>query len=139
MKKIIVVFAILALGMTACATSTTSSAGTKVNVAGGSYTNVTSAQLKTMLAQKDFYFVNVHIPYEGEIEKTDAFIPYDKIGENLSNLPADKNAKIFLYCRSGNMSTIASEELVKRGYTNLWHLPGGMIDWERAGFTLIRK
>ena len=48
------------------------------------YTDITSDQLKTMLQNKDFYFVNVHIPYEGEIEKTDAFIPYDEIENNLN-------------------------------------------------------
>ena len=34
------------------------------------YTDITSTQLKTMLQKKDFYFINVHTPYEGEIEKT---------------------------------------------------------------------
>lgn len=41
-----------------------------------------------------------------------------------------------LYCRSGRMSGIAAEELVKLGYTNLWNLKGGMLEWERAGFEI---
>jgi len=53
------------------------------------YTDITSTQLKTMLQKKDFYFINVHTPYEGEIEKTDAFIPYDRIDENLNKFPKD--------------------------------------------------
>jgi rhodanese-related sulfurtransferase len=31
------------------------------------------------------------------------------------------------------MSTIASKELVKLGYTNIWNLDGGMVAWEQAG------
>ena len=113
--------------------------GTKVNVAGGSYTNVTPAQLKQMLAAKDFVLINVHIPYAGEIAQTDAFIPYDAVEQNIAKFPAGKNAKIFLYCSSGRMSAIAGETLVKLGYTNIWNLDGGMSAWENAGFPLIRK
>ena len=109
--------------------------GETVTVAGSSYQNVTPVQLNTMLKNKDFVFVNVHIPFEGNIPNTDLSIPYDQIStsENLSQLPADKSAKIVLYCRSGRMSEIAAEELVALGYTNIWDLKGGMVDWEQAG------
>jgi len=108
----------------------------KVEVEGGSYTNVTPIQLSEMLKQKDFFFVNVHIPYEGEIDRTDAQIPYDQTTQQLSQYPADKKAKIVLYCRSGRMSAIAAKELVKSGYTNVWNLDGGMAAWETQGLPL---
>jgi len=94
------------------------------------------AELEQMLADEDFFFVNTHIPYEGEIEQTDAFIPYDQTEESLALFPADRDAKIVLYCRSGRMSAIAAEALADLGYTNVWDLEGGMIAWEEAGFPL---
>lgn len=103
------------------------------------FTALTSAQLFAMLKQKDFFFANVHIPYEGEIKNTDAFIPYDKIASNLDKLPKDKNAKIVLYCRSGRMSEIVAQELVQLGYTQVSHLSGGMIDWEKKGYEIIER
>jgi rhodanese-related sulfurtransferase len=96
------------------------------------------AQLAKMLQHKDFFFVNVHVPYEGEIDNTDAEIPFDKIVENLGKFPNDRAAKIVLYCRSGRMSAIAARDLTRLGYTNVSHLSGGMRDWQASGYR-IRK
>ncbi len=144
MRRLLFVLVLSALFLAACAgqsapAAPASSQLTKVPVPGGSYTNVSATQLKAMLDKKDFAFVNVHIPYEGEIAKTDAFIPYNEIEKNLDKLPADKNAKIILYCRSGRMSAMAAEALVRQGYTNVWNMEGGMITWETLGFPLAKK
>jgi rhodanese-related sulfurtransferase len=37
------------------------------------------------------------------------------------------------------MSTIAAKELVKKGYTNLYNLVGGMVAWESAGLPVAVK
>ncbi len=107
---------------------------------GGTYRDISPAQLAEMLKNKDFTFFNTHIPYEGEIEQTDAFIAFEENGpQRVGDYPEDKNSKIVLYCRSGRMSSIVAAELVKAGYTNVWNLDGGMMAWEKAGFELIRK
>jgi len=49
-------------------------------------------------------------------------------------IPSDKNTKIVLYCRSEHMSQIAAEKLISHGYTNIWNLKGGVVDWEQAGY-----
>ena len=138
MKKIVLLTVILLAVLTACQGSPARVAGEAVAAAGGTYTNVTADELNAMLKNKDFVFVNVHIPFAGNIAGTDLSIPYDQITDpaNLSQLPVDKNAKIVLYCRSGRMSAIAAEELVSLGYTNVWNLTGGMVDWEQAGYNI---
>ena len=100
---------------------------------------LTAGQLATMLTKKDFFLVNVHIPYEGEIAYTDAFIAFDTIADHLDILPKDKNASIVLYCRSGRMSDIASKTLVNLGYSQVSDLVGGMNGWKDAGFQVIEK
>ncbi len=116
-------------------TPTVEVVGKQVAVPGGNYSDVSVSELQSMLANKDFTFVNVHIPFEGNIAKTDLSIPYDQIAQTLDKLP-DKGARIVLYCRSGRMSTIAAETLVGLGYTNVWNLSGGMSAWEVAGLSI---
>ena len=133
----------IAVFLTACKSTATKQPavevmGQKVSVNGGTYTDVSVTELQSMLANKNFTFVNVHIPFDGNIAKTDISIPYDQIGQNLDKLPSDKNAKIVLYCRSGRMSAIAAETLVRLGYTNIWNLSGGMAAWEQAGLKVTR-
>ena len=102
------------------------------------YRQVSSDQLKRMLENKNFDLINVHIPYQGEIPKTDANIAFNKINDIIEQYP-DKNALIVLYCMSGSMSRYASRELVKSGYINIVELAGGSNAWKRAGNDLILK
>jgi rhodanese-related sulfurtransferase len=113
--------------------------GQKVAVSGGEYTNITVSDLQEMLKNKDFVFVNVHIPFEGDIAKTDLSIPYDKIDGQLDQLPSNKDARIVLYCRSDRMSSIAAETLAGLGYINVANLEGGMVAWEQAGLPIEGK
>ena len=138
----------LALVAAACSSSSPSTDAGAVNlddetqvvpVDGGSYTDVSVAGLASMLETKDFELVNVHIPYAGEIEQTDAFVPFDQVEQNIASFPADKDAQIVVYCRSGGMSAISARELVRLGYTNVWNLDGGMNAWVASGQELLQN
>ena len=141
-RACIVVIGLLLIGLASLLPGsigwTQESPGTPVAVeGGGSYTDVTSSGLAAMLQAKDFPLINVHIPYEGELEGTDLFLPFNEIEANLHQLPADPGARIVLYCRSGSMSAIAARALVSRGYTDVWNLDGGMVGWEKSGYSLV--
>ena len=106
---------------------------------GGQYLDILPQELMAMLETKDFFFVNVHVPYEGEIEGTDSFVPFDQVQDRLDEFPASRDAKVVLYCRSGSMSAIAARAIVSAGYTNIYNLDGGFRAWAAAGYELIQS
>jgi rhodanese-related sulfurtransferase len=112
------------------------SPGTEVKAEGGSYRLVTVSELQTMLENKDFALVNVHIPWQGDIPQTDQRLPYNEIEQKLDQLPAEKDAKILVYCLTSGMAKKAVATLLAQGYTNLWMLEGGTTSWEEAGLAL---
>lgn len=65
---------------------------------------------------------------QGHIEGA-IMIPEYEIADRAEQELPDKDALILVYCRSGRRSKIASEELVKLGYTNVKEF-GGIIDWQ---------
>jgi rhodanese-related sulfurtransferase len=142
---VLALLAVIAIGFVALsgvgskAAPSLASGETIVQGQGGQWTNVTPDRLAQMLTHKDFTFVNVKTPYIGEIDGTDLYIPYDQLSARASQLPADKSAKILVYCRSGVESAQAAQTLLNLGYTNVWNLDGGMNAWQSSGRTLVQK
>ncbi len=65
---------------------------------------------------------------EGHIENA-LLIPVGTIDEDVVDTLPDKDAKIFVYCRSGNRSRTATNKLVELGYTNVYDI-GGINTWK---------
>lgn len=103
------------------------------------YAEISVQQLAEITADEaNFTLINVHVPYAGEIPKTDFFIPFDQISANLNLLP-DPDSPIVIYCRSGGMSPIAAKSLVEQGYSNVIEVQGGFEAWSLAGYELIEN
>jgi phage shock protein E len=112
--------------------------GTVVQASGGQWTNITPGKLASLLTHKDFTLINVKTPYIGEIAGTDLYIPYTDVAARATELPANKTAKIVVYCRSGHESAVAAQSLVGLGYTNIDNLDGGMDAWTASGGQLVQ-
>lgn len=131
-QKIMTVILITLFTLSACQTQT-ALPGTEQQSESGSYRVVSVEELNTMLENKDFTLVNVHIPWEGDIPQTDQRLAYDTLDQNLS-LPPQKNDKILVYCYTSGMAKIAVETLLANGYKNIWMVDGGLSAWSGAGY-----
>ncbi len=136
--------AILLLALAACSPGNTDSTTATEEAQGeavqGVYQTLTIDELADVIQNEaDAYtIINVHIPYAGEIEGTDANIAFNDLDALTEALP-DKDAPIILYCRSGSMSEQATRALLERGYTQVWDVPGGMNAWQASGRELVSR
>ena len=96
---------------------------------------VDPTQFATAMGEPNAVVINVHVPYDGEIEGTDLFMPFDQI--NAAALPADRDTSLVVYCLVGDMSSTAVVTLVGLGYTNIVELDGGMKAWSASGHEVI--
>jgi rhodanese-related sulfurtransferase len=113
--------------------------GERVEAPGGAYWSISVDQLKSLMAGGKTTVVNVHIPFEGSIPGTNASIPFNQIADHIDQLPADKDAGVVLYCKTGPMSVRAARTLVGLGYTRVYTLTGGFKAWADAGNPLDQK
>ena len=134
----LIIFCVVTLIISACQLIP-SNVGKEVSTDNGNYRVVTVQELQTMLENKDFTMVNVHIPFQGNIPQTDLQLAYDEIEQNLNQLPQEKDAKILVYCLTSGMAKKAIATFLNQGYTNLWMLDGGTTSWEEAGLSLENK
>ena len=122
LKGLIIVLSILLslFGLTACG-------GDNNN----SYEQITAQEAKTIMdTESDYIIIDARTTEEfaeGHIENA-ILIPEYEIAQRAEKELPDKDQLILVYCRSGRRSKIASEELVKLGYTNVKEF-GGIIDW----------
>ena len=49
--------------------------------------------------------------------------------DNISSLSYDKDQTIIVYCASGRRSANAAQKLIDLGYTKVYNLDGGLINW----------
>ena len=127
MKKVkgLIIMLLISLslfGMTACSGKNGKSL---------TYEQITAEQAKTIMdTEKDYVIIDARTEEEfaeGHI-KNAILIPEYEIANRAEKELPDKEQLILVYCRSGRRSKIASEELVKLGYTNVKEF-GGIIDW----------
>lgn len=83
------------------------------------------------------YWIDVRTAgeYETGHVKGSAHIPYDEIADKITALTANKEAKLHLYCRSGNRAGRALKVLQEMGYDNA-HNDGGISNLKHKAVVL---
>lgn len=97
----------------------------------GSHSNLSKEELKKMV------IIDVRTQGEwnyGHLEDA-ILIPLNVITKEITNKVKDKNTPIALYCRSGNRSGVATQQLRQMGYTNVENYGG----FNQASRTLGKK
>src|ERR1700710_198407 len=60
-------------------------------------------------------------------------VPPGLLGDEIAAVAPDKSARTIVYCRSGNRSFKAAEQMERLGYTDVASMAGGVLAWQEQG------
>ncbi len=96
-----------------------------------SYVSISTNEAIAMMEEEtDYIILDVRTVQEYQAGHIKGAINYpnENIGDGAIDILPDKDQLIFVYCRSGNRSKLASAKLVNLGYTNIVEF-GGINSW----------
>jgi len=64
-------------------------------------------------------------------------VPPLLLADEIAAAAPDKSARTILYCRTGNRSFIAAEQLEALGYTDVASMAGGIVAWQEQGLPVV--
>ncbi|MBC8367657.1 rhodanese-like domain-containing protein [bacterium] len=102
---------------------------------GNNYTELRSAQAKELIETVQPYILDVRTAREfaqGHIEGAN-LLPISEFQHRVNELAPHKEEPIFIYCRSGNRSTVAAKILLDQGFERVYNLRYGIIEWAGEG------
>lgn len=65
-------------------------------------------------------------------------LPVQELQKRLAELAPHRQEPVFVYCHSGNRSTVAAKLLIDAGFENVVNLRRGISEWKSAGLPLVK-
>ena len=107
--------------------------------AGPMFTDLTAKEARAFIASEDPFILDVRTP--GEFQQghlPDAvLIPVQELAQRVGEIAKYRDQKVFIYCRSGNRSVVASNILIQAGFTDLYSLRYDIREWVQAGYPVV--
>jgi len=113
---------------------------TVVELVRPNYTELTAAQAAELLKNIRPFILDVRTPreYKQFSIKGAHLLPIGQLQARIKELEAYKNDDVFVYCATGNRSTVASKILADAGFKRIYNLRYGAYDWARRGFPIVK-
>ncbi|MCS7486358.1 MULTISPECIES: rhodanese-like domain-containing protein [Marinomonas] len=65
-------------------------------------------------------------------------IPATKMQDNLKRLEKHKDTPIIIVCKSGITSGASAKDLKKAGFSKIYKLQGGIVEWQSSNLPLVK-
>jgi rhodanese-related sulfurtransferase len=65
-------------------------------------------------------------------------LPMRQLGARLAEVPVDPGKPVLLICKTQNRSSATLRALRERGYPHVRYVQGGMSEWARRGWPLVK-
>ncbi len=100
------------------------------------YTEVTADEAAELIENLQPFILDVrtHGEYRQAHIAGTHLIPIQHLQARIAELESHRHEDIFIYCATGNRSTVASRILADRGFKRIYNLRYGIYDWARKGY-----
>ena len=87
----------------------------------------------------DVVLIDTREPHEYEESHLEdgKLVPPGLLADEIAAAAPDKSARTLIYCRSGNRSFKAAEQMQALGYENVASMAGGILAWQEQGLPVI--
>ena len=111
-----------------------------IDLVAKAYREVSASEAAEFIANLDPLILDVRTSreYQSGHLANSTLIPVQEFQKRVGELVEHKNNPVFVYCRSGNRSTVAAKVLVDNGFTNVVNLRRGIADWRKSGHPVIK-
>ncbi|HOE43776.1 MAG TPA: rhodanese-like domain-containing protein [Rhodoferax sp.] len=118
----------LGLSLSACSQTATSA------------DSVTLEFARTELEAGRAILIDVREPDEHAtgVAKGAQLLPMRQLGARLAEIPSASDKPVLLICNTQNRSSATLSALRERGYKNLRFVQGGMSEWNRRGWPVVK-
>ena len=65
-------------------------------------------------------------------------LPMRQLGTRLAEIPTDTSKPVLLICNTQNRSSATLKALRERGYPHVRYVQGGMSEWVRRGWPVVK-
>ncbi|MFN8184724.1 MAG: rhodanese-like domain-containing protein [Candidatus Nanopelagicales bacterium] len=126
-RMLLALMALFALTLTAC-----SSAGTATSLSPSDFQALTQESgVVTLDVRTPAEFASGHLPGAVNLD-----VESPTFTQGLSQL--DPNATYAVYCRSGNRSKTALDQMDQAGFSKMQDLDGGIVAWQSQGLPVVQ-
>lgn len=103
------------------------------------YKAVSAEDAQQILGTFSPLVLDVRTPKEYKMGHLDGsrLIPVQELKTRINELDAYKHDPILVYCATGNRSTVASKLLIDSGFTRIFNLRHGIVDWYRKKYPVV--
>ena len=111
-----------------------------VELQAAAYREVNSREAADYIATRRPLILDVRTPgeYAGGHLVDAELIPVQVLQSRLADLADDKDRPVFIYCRTGNRSTVAAKLLMDAGHAEVVNLRRGIVEWQREGLPVVK-
>jgi phage shock protein E len=107
---------------------------------GGTVSTVDAAEFSQVASEPATHVIDVRTPAEYAAGHLDGAVNIDVEGSGFADQVAalDKDATYAVYCRSGNRSRTATQQMADAGIGTIYELGGGIVAWSTAGYQIVQ-